>query len=452
MHKGVYPRWSRVLLLSVLVVFVCSGLWGDTQRVSAGSGPDLGSRFAQAPPTLDGVLSPGEWGSPLSIVLNGFNDPTKTRTAQLYLVNSATDLYVAIFLSEPNASSGDRLELNFDPGHDHNATAGGEDTLRYTSSPVDMFWQGSDWASDAAQHGSAVRTAVSSGYVFEFTKPLNSGDPQDMAISGDTTIGFRIEAWDADVSEYFRYPPDTRGHGNVAVEWEKWADLRIAPPPVTTTPTLLAPAEGAQLAGLGTTLLWSNPSGTTQYHIQVIPFNNDGPGIDLIRIPETSFTISAPAFGAAEPNYVILPGMSYTWRVRATNKATFAPVDDPEWGPWSPARAFRTATRDSSRIALVSPTDGAAVSTDPRVIRWGNGDPDVFYYEVQMSPDPKFGEAGAVASVWNNLVHAGVTNPPSSWTTPVLAGKTTYYWRVRPRIQGDGVPVPWSRTWSVKTQ
>ena len=28
---------------------------------------------------------------------------------------------------------------------------------------------------------------------------------------------------------------------------------------------------------------------------------------------------------------------------------------------------------------------------------------------------------------------------------------STYYWRVRPRVQGDGVPVDWSDTWSFTT-
>src|SRR5207249_1829514 len=52
-------------------------------------------------------------------------------------------------------------------------------------------------------------------------------------------------------------------------------------------PALLAPVEGARLTGLGTTLSWNPPSGALQYQLQVIPANNDGPGINLI----------APGFG-----------------------------------------------------------------------------------------------------------------------------------------------------------
>ena len=452
MRAEISPRSVRLFLAGIVVVFASAALWSNTGSVQAGFGPDLESRYAQTPPTIDGILSAAEWGSPFAIILNGFNDPTKTRTAQLYVRNSGTDLYVAVFLSEPNASGGDTLELDFDTDHDGNATPGGEDALRYNNGTVDLYWQGADWAADSAQQGSAVRAAVSGGYTYEFSKPLNAGDSQDMSIPAGATIGFRIETWDADVSEYYRYPADTRGHGNVAVEWAKWANLRTAPSPIFTPPTLNDPAAGAQLSSLGATLAWSNPPGTTQYQIQISPYNNDGPGTNLIRIAESSYTVRPPAFGTSDANYVMLPGMTYTWRVRATSKETFAEENDPEWGPWSDARTFRTALRDSSRIALFSPTNGATVTTVPRAIQWGNGDTDVFYYEVQMSPDPRFGEAGAVASVWSNLVHAGVTNPPNSWTTPTLAFKTTYYWRVRPRIQGDGAPVAWSPSWSIKTE
>lgn len=50
---------------------------------------------------------------------------------------------------------------------------------------------------------------------------------------------------------------------------------------ITTAPTLTGPAEGATLTNFGPTLTWTNPSGATQYHLQVIPYNNDGPGVDV---------------------------------------------------------------------------------------------------------------------------------------------------------------------------
>ena len=218
---------------------------------------------------------------------------------------------------------------------------------------------------------------------------------------------------------------------------------------ITTAPTLNSPPDSDVLETLSTSLTWTNPSGTTQYHIQVVPYNNDGPGIDLIRSVESLFFIAAPALGSG--NYVVLPDMSYMWRVRATDKQTFAPVDDPSWGPWA-QRSFRTPVRDSGLIALVFPLDNNSVSATIQTVRWQNGDGDVFYYEVQMSPDAKFGADGPISSVWHNLVHGGVAEPHNSWRTPSLEANTYYYWRVRPRVQGDGAPVAWSKASSFRTQ
>jgi hypothetical protein len=186
---------------------------------------------------------------------------------------------------------------------------------------------------------------------------------------------------------------------------------------------------------------------TTQYQLQVVPFNGDGPGLNLIRNAEPGFSIPPPPEW-----YGLLPDMSYTWRVRATAKSTSASEADPSWGPWAQDRTFRTPVRDSSRFTATSPVSGSAVVSDTQILEWRYDDTDVFYYEVQVSPDPNFGEQGAVASVWTNLVHGGVSNPPNSWLTPLLQPKTIYYWHMRPRVQGDGTPPAWSTDWTFFTK
>ncbi|MBI4496471.1 MAG: hypothetical protein HY689_01025 [Chloroflexi bacterium] len=451
MHPVLSFRRSTIVLAGALMVGM--GLsWWATGSAQAGTGPTLTTRYTSTPPTIDGTIGAGEWGPPLAITLNGFNDPTKTRSAELYVLYSATDLYVGLVFSEPSSASGDMVELDFDRNHDHNATAGSEDALRYEGGPVDLFWAGNDWARDTVQHGTVVRTFGGGKYTYEFRKPLNSGDAQDMAASPGTTLGFRFYTYDADISEGFRYPASSRAGGEVAVEWGKWADLSLAiPPRITTAPALATPAGGTQLAGMGTALSWTNPEGTTQNQIQVLPAKLDGPAINLIRNAETSFTIPAPAVG--QGNYIMLPGMTYTWRVRATSKLTFAPENDPEWGPWA-ERTFRTGLRGSSRITLVSPADGATVGTGSQVLQWDNEDHDVFYYEIQVSGDTRFDPEPATATsfVWWNLTHGGQSDPLNSWRTPPLEAGQTYFWRVRPRVQGDGAPVDWSSVRSFKAQ
>ena len=214
-------------------------------------------------------------------------------------------------------------------------------------------------------------------------------------------------------------------------------------------PALLTPGEGANLNRLGTTLTWENPPGTTQYQIQIRPFNDDGPGINLIRVPETRYDVSEPVFGVG--NYVMLPGMSYTWKVRASSKSTSAPEDDPSWGVWSQSRTFKTPPPSSSTITSLSPADGAAAAGPSVTVRWDNSAKDIFYYEVQMSGDPSFNSDPATATsfVFHLLWHAAESDPPNSYTSPPLPAGA-YFWRVRPRVQGDGIPVPWSQTWSFR--
>lgn len=90
---------------------------------------------------------------------------------------------------------------------------------------------------------------------------------------------------------------------------------------------LTSPAQASTLAGLTVTLDWTSASGATQYEVQVAPFENDGPAVDQIQSAARSLTIPAPP-----TVYLLLPAMTYTWRVRSTNKATAATIDDPSWG------------------------------------------------------------------------------------------------------------------------
>ena len=216
-------------------------------------------------------------------------------------------------------------------------------------------------------------------------------------------------------------------------------------------PAAASPAHLTLLPGLGTELTWTNPPGTTQYHLQVTPANNDGPGLNVIRDAATAQVVAAPAAGVGP--YIMLPGMGYTWRLRVSAVTTAIAEDDSSWSEWSEPRTFRTAVRTSAGISAASHQGGIPVPITPQTLLWQNTDSDVFYYELQLSTDPSFetDPVRATAAVWTNLVHAGVSARPSSWVTPVLEHEATYYWRLRPRVQGDGTPVAWSQTFSFRT-
>lgn len=445
--------FSRLIALAVVVAICGLSLIpnrslhaaGQSTRL-AGTGPNLLANYLNLIPKIDGSASVEEWGTPTEIVLNGFNDPSLTRTAQLYSGVTPTDLYIAIILTDPTTSSTDSAQIEFDSNHDGVANSDSDESVIFEATSVDQHWGISNWVSDAQQDGSGARVYTDGKYVYEFRKPLNSGDAQDMAVGLGSVLGFRIETWDAHTNEYYRYPANTRAHGDTSAEWTKWANLALAAEGVVSAPATGNPTNGTVLPAMTMLLNWSNPAATTQVHLQIIPSNNDGPGVNLILGNTTSFNVPPPPGW-----YGLLPGMGYTWRVRASAKPVFAPDNDPSWGPWSTNIIVRTPNRGSASISSLTPTNGATVSIDPRLLQWKSSDGDVFYYEIQVSSDKDFGEQGAFASVWQNLVHGGVTNPANSWVTPGLTARTTYYWRVRPRIQGDGTPVAWSEAWIFKT-
>lgn len=217
---------------------------------------------------------------------------------------------------------------------------------------------------------------------------------------------------------------------------------------IIAAPGLSGPADGVTLTNFEVGLTWLNPAGTTQVDIEVMPANDDGPGVNLhLGSAATSLAVPAPPQW-----YGLLPDMTYTWRVRVSDATGFAALTDPSWSPWA-ERRFRTPKVDSGRITPVAPSDRASDLTGSPTLQWANNRSDVFYYEVQVSPDVKFdtNPATATAPVFSALLHGGVTTPQNSYAFPgsvQLQAGTTYYWRVRPRVQGDGTPVQWTAPFS----
>ncbi len=230
------------------------------------------------------------------------------------------------------------------------------------------------------------------------------------------------------------------------------AGTALAPPVVLPAPTLTGPPDGAVLTSFSPSLTWRNPTGATQVHVQVIPANNDGPGVDLhMGTAASSLEIPAPPAW-----YGLLPDMTYTWRVRVSDAPSFIDPSHASWSPWA-QRRFKTPQVTSSGIAAVAPSSGATnVSLTP-TLQWANSRSGLYYYEVQLSRDPAFetDPGKATAAVYWVLLHGGVTKPANSFSLPAgtsLEPATTYHWRVRPRVQGDGRPVAWSASFSFTTE
>lgn len=219
--------------------------------------------------------------------------------------------------------------------------------------------------------------------------------------------------------------------------------------------------------------------GITQYLMQLIPYNNDGPGImpgdywgnglDLTvnqwnnkEIKEVRIT---PEKASGE--FLLLPENEYKFRVRASCESRqLSATSDAGWGEWKesvrPLPTYREPPTNSSgirqyRVGGITPQEGVipVVLTSRPNLQWDNTDRAIWWYEIQLSKDKNFNTdpQTATAAVFWELRHGGLSKPPNSYQVkeryPLEPGQT-YHWRVRPRIQGKGTPVDWSRTFEFK--
>jgi parallel beta-helix repeat protein len=220
------------------------------------STPVITSAFTEKTPTIDGIIEEGEWLNKIEIKLNGFADDDHydgeenellTKTADLYVTNDAENIYLALVLEDMLEEDEDFLRIEFDQGDDAVHTDGNEDMASLRGlGYVDCHWNVDEWQVDINYHGEMGRrwSVADRKYVYEFRKPLNSGDHQDIMLKAGDTVGFHIVAFDSGVG--YRYPMDavsfdayhskdediifTPPVGDESGAWKKWADLIIGMP------------------------------------------------------------------------------------------------------------------------------------------------------------------------------------------------------------------------------
>ena len=156
-----------------------------------------------APPVIDGTLEEGEWGQPsftkdLEFYIWHVQSEEVVGTGQLsgYSMNDNASLHMAIAFSTNGLEANLRptyakVILRFD-GDNNGSLTEGEDMRQ---------WFGSDYydghfdpdLSDAFGYdmydsgaGASSGVAEDNSMVFEFRVPLNSGDPQDLAVLPET--------------------------------------------------------------------------------------------------------------------------------------------------------------------------------------------------------------------------------------------------------------------------
>lgn len=150
---------------------------------------------------IDGIKSPGEWNGASSVAV--FSGTT------LYYMNDDENLYLALEVEDETLTPEDRFEIRFDNTLDGVDTAGDDELNALLDDLSDQHFSPSWGVVDAQQDGEAA--AGSSGGVnfFEVAHPLNSGDPDDFALSVGSSVGYCLRYFDDGTStSSTSYPTD----------------------------------------------------------------------------------------------------------------------------------------------------------------------------------------------------------------------------------------------------
>lgn len=223
------------------------------------------------------------------------------------------------------------------------------------------------------------------------------------------------------------------------------------------------------------------PPTATQLRYGVYPSSSpttgmpDGPAIEMIvgdpRVMADiknngRLFIDAPKMG--EGPYTLLPG-EYNFKIcdsEELKSVSWLPLA--QWEPliqiWPGGLSIqkrcvdgkfdtRDANFSAATLQAVNLAKGEIYNGKTARLQWADANNTIFLYDVQVAGNQRFDTNPATADtfVWENTIHGGVARPNDTWKTPPLTPDTAYFWRVRPRVQGQNVPTAWGPTWTFKT-
>jgi len=162
--------------------------------------PELGA-WTESAPTIDGVIGDSEWQSAAK-----FSTVVANRTLELYVMNDASNLYLAVKIADPNPGEGsDCVRFEFDSDNDGDFSERGEDALQlystddfhdYASGLASTVSASEDERNGGRRDGTGAASNSSSYNFFEISHPLNSGDDLDIHIHFNDVIGARLIVYD----------------------------------------------------------------------------------------------------------------------------------------------------------------------------------------------------------------------------------------------------------------
>ena len=191
--------------------------------------PVLGPAYTGSPPIIDGVISPGEWDDADTESID-FGVP---RNGMIYVMNDADNLYIAVWVEDNDADSGDKVSIYFDNDHSGTTSVVGDDGITFDIPWfLDLYFGGLGFGTDhpaGTIDGSGARTQDANlDWFFEFSHPLDSDDDAyDFSLSYLDTVGFTLDYLDklgVSGQHYFWPSHPTQDPVN------EWGDIVIAFP------------------------------------------------------------------------------------------------------------------------------------------------------------------------------------------------------------------------------
>lgn len=197
--------------------------WGDIVIASA---PPTMTSWASVAPTIDGIVGAAEWASASHASVSiGW-----TFIGDLWVMNDASNLYLAVKIADSSLTATDRIYIGFD-NNNNEAREAGDDILGVMGDGtfMDLFW-GPPTKFDTAEGGTSDGQGKASGSggfnYFEMSHPLDSADDaHDFSLAAGGTVGFHLEYWE-DASGYWGDWPSLNA--------KNWAHITVASAPVPT--------------------------------------------------------------------------------------------------------------------------------------------------------------------------------------------------------------------------
>ena len=332
--------------------------WADIVIATA---PPTLTAWAAAAPTIDGAVGGSEWaGASHAQFAIGWS-----YTGEIWVMNDASELYVAVKIADSSLTASDMLWLSFDNNNDGDFVAGDDLLAVYGNSQFyDAFWgPGPPATLDTSDGGTGDGEGASSGSggfnYFEFKHPLDSADDaHDFSLSAGNTVGFSIEYIEAS-----GYWADWPSHTS-----KSWAHITVAsaPAPTPDFQVISDPASISVLQGsfssstikVQSLYSFSNPVSLSTSWLGVAP---SGVTVDL----PSPVTPPADANGTSTLTVTAAAAAStgvFTLRVTGASGALTHTVDIPVTITAAGPADF-TITADPSSMSLAPGTSGTSTIT-----------------------------------------------------------------------------------------